>query len=233
MFVKSGAQRKGSEIILHLSPAQAPPSTVPFELQNQITVATWEVRIGAVLHASARYSKPWFERIWFFIALVSLVVIPVALQPIVRSAIITRDQEGFITTTSLAKAILFSTFLGTLLLFLIPIATWKYIGHRHLNALAQKWTKADRVEFGQNVACHWTVKSPGVFRDGIVLLIGLPAGVAPTSFHPNAYLPSYINGPLDADASYYYPYKAEPGLPRMSVVGNIPLYMDEKRAFKV
>ncbi|EEB90473.1 hypothetical protein MPER_11318 [Moniliophthora perniciosa FA553] len=139
----------------------------------------------------------------------SLVVVPVVLQPIIRSAIITRDQDGFITTTSVAK------------------------GHRHLNALAQKWTRADRIDFGQNVGGLWTVKSPGVFRDGIVLIIGLPADVSPTPFHPNAYLPSYINGPVDADASYYYPYKAEPGLPRMSVVGNIPLYMGEKRAFKV
>ncbi|KAK7053335.1 Arginine N-methyltransferase 2 [Paramarasmius palmivorus] len=235
MFARSGTRRNANEIVLHLSPTQAPPSTVPFEIQNQITIATWEVRIGSILAASARYSKPWFERIWFIIALASLIIVPVALQPLIYKTIVARDQEGFVTPQSLAEAnaILFGVFLGTLLLFLIPISVWKFIGHRQLSGLVQRWTKADQVEFGKNVACSWTVKSPGMFRDGTILMIGLPASATPSSFHPNAYLPSYVNGPVDADASYYYPYKAEPGLPRMSVVGNIPLYVDEKRAFKV
>lgn len=64
-----------------------------------------------------------------------------------------------------------------------------------------------------------------------ILTVSLPPNSSPSSFHPNAYLPSYLNGPVDADANYYYPYKAEPGLPRMSVVGNVPLYLDEKRAY--
>jgi hypothetical protein len=64
----------------------------------------------------------------------------------------------------------------------------------------------------------------------------------------NAYLPSgLINPPADIDANYYYPYKSEPGmipapknvsplngfagLPRMSVIGNVPLFTDEKRGY--
>jgi hypothetical protein len=43
-------------------------------------------------------------------------------------------------------------------------------GHRQLSGLVQRWTKADQVEFGKNVACSWTVKSPGMFRDGTVRL---------------------------------------------------------------
>lgn len=51
----------------------------------------------------------------------------------------------------------------------------------------------------------------------------------PSTFHPDAYLPSYINGPTDSDSAYFYPYsKGERGLPHMSVVGNVPLFMDEK-----
>ncbi len=54
-----------------------------------------------------------------------------------------------------------------------------------------------------------------------------------TVFHPDAYLPAYINAPNDVDAIYYYPFKGQgqAGLPRMSVVGNVPLYANEKRGF--
>jgi hypothetical protein len=62
--------------------------------------------------------------------------------------------------------------------------------------------------------------------------ITLPAVASPTSFHVNAYLPSYINPPADANDAYYYPYKYEPGLPRMSVVGNVPFYPDEKEGYE-
>jgi hypothetical protein len=63
------------------------------------------------------------------------------------------------------------------------------------------------------------------------LTLTLPPNYTPSNFHPDAYLPSYINRPADAEANYYYPYKPEPGMPRMSVVGNVPLFQDEKPKF--
>jgi hypothetical protein len=66
---------------------------------------------------------------------------------------------------------------------------------------------------------------------GQTLIITVPQTLSPSTFHPNAYLPSYINGPVDSDATYFYPYKPKPGLPRMSTIGNVPLYLDDKRGF--
>lgn len=224
-------QRSAHEIVLYLSPRQSPPS-VPFELQNQVTSTEWDSRLQSLIQASTRYTKPWFERIWLLLAIISAIVVPLGLQKLVYRAMISRDGNGFVISGSVVEAnlALFASFAGILILFLVPIAVWKHIGARHLNALANKWTKSDRVNLGQNVASRWTVKSPRVWRDSTRLIITLPQNSAPSSFHPNAYLPSYINGPIDPDANYYYPYKSEPGLPRMSVVGNVPLYLDEKRA---
>ncbi len=65
-----------------------------------------------------------------------------------------------------------------------------------------------------------------------MLTITLPPAPAPTAFHPDAYLPSYINGPHD-DGAYFYPYRrAEPGLPHMSVIGNVPIHIHERSAFE-
>ncbi|KAJ3806368.1 hypothetical protein EV368DRAFT_32884 [Lentinula lateritia] len=105
-------------------------------------------------------------------------------------------------------------------------------GRKQVDRLVSKWNGADRMNYGQNASSTWKAQSPGIFRNSTILTISLPASMKPTSFHPNAYLPSYINGPIDPDASYYYPYKSEPGLPRMSVIGNVPLHIDEKRGFE-
>jgi hypothetical protein len=146
-----------------------------------------------------------------------------------------RDVDGGIDLNRLAESrmVTFGLFFGVILFFFTPIAIWKFIGRKQANRLTTQWTKADTMNYGQNAASTWKVKTPSVFRDSTILYISLPASMKanPSSFHPNAYLPSYINGPSD---EYYYPYKAnqEPGLPRMSTIGNVPLYVDEKRGFE-
>ncbi|KAG7440040.1 uncharacterized protein BT62DRAFT_911491 [Guyanagaster necrorhizus] len=105
-------------------------------------------------------------------------------------------------------------------------------GRREIAQMLQKWGQADRAQFGQH-ACLWKASSaPGVFRTAMMLKIVLPPTTAPTAFHPDAYLPSYINGPSD-DGAYFYPYRrTEPGLPHMSVIGNVPIHVDEKGGFE-
>lgn len=122
-----------------------------------------------------------------------------------------------------------------------------------MKTMLQHWTDADRISYDYKDALPtWSVRTAGIFRDKAVggfsetfvlhtdfsslktLTITLlnQSNTRTSGFHPNAYLPSYINAPVDADDNYYYPYKPEPGLPRMSTIGNVPLFMDEKGAFK-
>ncbi|KAJ7497341.1 hypothetical protein FB451DRAFT_227023 [Mycena latifolia] len=216
-------------IVLYLSPTQpAPP--VPTELRGEITPDVWSDRLAVITHAASRYQKPIFERIWTVLAILAVIIVPVAIFPVVLSALHFNDS----TTSHVfeARGISFAIFVAILLVFLLPIVIWKYIGRKEVNLVLKKWEKVDQTSRGSAPMSVWSVKTPGVFRSNIILNIQLPPGTAVSSFHVDAYLPSYINGPTDPDANYYYPYKsAEPGLPRMSVVGNVPLFTDEKRGY--
>jgi len=222
------ATRNANKIVLYLSPNRPAPVSVPIELREEITPDVWAGRLASITQAGSRYNKPMFERVWTVVGILAIIIVPVALFQVILSALHFRDEP----TTSHAyeaRAISFAIFVGMVLFFILPIAIWKYNGQKQVNSMLKKWEKADKLGRGSVPMSTWTVKTPGVVRSNIILTIQLPPGVAVSSFHVNAYLPSFINPPVDADANYYYPYKSEPGLPRMSVVGNVPLFTDEKQ----
>jgi hypothetical protein len=232
--VYSAPSRNASDIVLYLSSRQPNPP-VPFELQSQITPAVWEARLTQLANVAARYSKLWFERIWTVVGILTSIILPPVLYGVIYNHMHVLNLNGTIDFTRLAESrmITFVLFIGVVLFFFVPVAVWKFIGRKQVNRLVNQWNGADRMNYGQNAASAWKVKTPSLFRDSTILIVALPPSMKSSSFHPNAYLPAYINGPLDPDASYYYPYKADqPGLPRMSVVGNVPLYVDEKRGFE-
>jgi len=224
--------RTTKDIVLYLSPKRPVPIAVPFELQNQISPDEWAFRIQAISKTTSRYSRPLFERIWTFVGFLTTLILPVALfQLVVVQLLLARNHDSAGLQVE-ARAISFGIFVGVALFFLVPIAVWKYLGRRQVNGLLQRWSKADSARAGTSFNPPvWKVNGPGIFRDSTILTIELPSPPLPTAFTPGAYLPPYINGPSDADANYFYPYKSEPGLPRMSVVGNVPLYVDEKRGY--
>jgi len=226
----AATRNENNNIVLYLSPTQPAPVSVPIELREEITPDVWADRLSAITRTASRYYKPIFERVWTIVGILAVIIVPVAIFQVVLSALHFRSD-----TTSHAfeaRGISFAIFVAMVLFFLLPIAIWKYIGRKEVNAMIKKWEKADKMGRGSLPMSTWTVKTPGIFRSSIILNIQLPPGAAVSSFHMNAYLPSYINGPTDPDANYYYPYKsAEPGLPRMSIIGNIPLFTDEKRGY--
>jgi len=230
MAVQFAATRNANNgIVLYLSPTQPAP-VVPTELRGEISIEVWTERLAAITRTASRYYKPMFERVWTTVGLLAIIIVPVAIFRVVLSAL-HFNENGTTSHAFEARGISFAIFVVMVLFFLLPIAIWKYIGRKEVNSLLKKWEKADRVGRGSVPMSVWTVKTPGIFRSNIILNIQLPPGTAVTSFHVDAYLPSYINGPTDPDANqYYYPYKGgENGLPRMSVVGNVPLFSDDKR----
>lgn len=164
------------------------------------------------------------------IGVIAVIVVPLVAYKLVLSALHFRSNP---TTAHVfeARGISFAIMVAIMVLFLVPISIWKYLGHRAVNRMIQQWEKADLAARSGDPRPNWKCKTPGIFRSNIILTISLPPGTAPSVFNVNAYLPSYINGPTDPDANSYYPFKAEPGLPRMSVVGNVPLFNDEKRGY--
>lgn len=223
--------------MLYLSSKQPAPG-VPFELQGSISPDVWAVRLPTIAKVSERYSRPIFERVWFVVGLLATIIVPAALYNTILSALHFQPENRLFQPQDpdiflKARAITGAIGIGIILFFTIPMITWKFIGRKQVNRLLQQWARSDQALLGNSGPVPvWKVSTPGVFSDKTVLTITLPPSLSPTSFHPSAYLPSYINPPRDAGDTYFYPYKpGEPGLPRMSVVGNVPFYMDEKQGY--
>ncbi|KAK0454679.1 hypothetical protein EV421DRAFT_1896598 [Armillaria borealis] len=221
-----------NEVVLHLTPDQRAAPPVPFELKGQISTDKWEMRIDAIMSIAGRYSKPMVERVWLIVGFMSAFVLSMLLYQFVLSKLLVQGHESERSERQTqAAAISFGIFVGLDLLVVAPMLIWKCMGSRAIAAVLQKWGQVDHAQFGQH-ACLWKASAPGVFRIALMLTITLPPAPAPTAFHPDAYLPSYINGPHD-DGAYFYPYRrAEPGLPHMSVIGNVPIHIHEKSRFE-
>lgn len=233
MLAYSRPTRTGSnEVVLHLIPDQRAAPPVPFELKGQVSTDKWEMRIDAVKSIAGRYSKPIMERVWLIVGFLSSFVLSLLLYHFVLSKLLVRGHESERPERqTLAAAISLGIFAGLDLLVVAPMLVWKYMGSRAIAAVLQRWEQVDRAQFGQH-ACLWKAGVPGVFRTTLMLTIKIPPAPGPTAFHPDAYLPSYINGPHD-DGAYFYPYqRAEPGLPHMSVIGNVPIHIHEKSVFE-
>ncbi|RDB24952.1 hypothetical protein Hypma_007879 [Hypsizygus marmoreus] len=174
---------------------------------------------------------------WTIIGFIATLGVPLALYQLIfgyfdRPAPGARRESGL--RQAEARALSIGISFGSLLLFSLPIIVWKLIGKRKMRKMLGRWADMDRINSGHtNPIPTWKVRTPAIFKDTITLIITIPQRSSTSSFHPNAYLPSYINAPVDADANYFYPYKPAPGLPRMSTIGNVPLYLDEKRNYSV
>jgi len=230
MAAQFAATRHANVIDLHLSPTH-PTVPVPVELQEEISPDVWANRLASITQTASRYNKPLFERTWMLAGLLAIFIVPVAIFQVVVNALHVDDDDTTTSDVFKARGISLAIFVALVLFFFVPMAVWKYIGQKQVNSMLKKWEKADLSGAGSSPRSTWKVKTPGVFKSRIILRIQLPPGKAVSAFTFDAYLPSYINGPTDADANYYYPYKATPGLPRMSVVGNVPLFTDEKRGY--
>jgi len=226
-MVHNAAERNQEKIVLYLSPNQPFP-TLPFEFQGHISPDDWAVRIPAITALASQYYKPLFERVYTIVAFMAVVILPIALyQVLFRTVDVDNDpfdREG--SNFFQARTISMGVFIAALVFFALPMVMWKSIGKRRMNAMLRRWAQADRAVKGPaGYIPVWTVSGPTVFKSRTILAITIPPNAPPTIFHPDAYLPSYINGPRDQGAAYYYPYApGQPGLPRMSTVGDLPAY---------
>jgi len=219
-----------NHIIVYLAANQPPPINVPFELQGHVSPEAWAVRVTAITRVASQYNKPKFERIWALLSMLSIVIVPFVIYSVLLRVLNVHfdrfgNPQDEVARFWEARGISSGVFFGLMLLFILPIAVWKFIGQRRVNTMLAGWAKEDRILRGsapQNVT--WKVKAPGVFRPTIQLIVAIPATAAPTAFHPDAYLPSYLEGaPNMPPRSMEDPL----GLPRMANV----TYPDEKSGY--
>ncbi len=153
------------------------------------------------------------------------------------------DEEQNLRDFYNARAISFGIFIGMIALFYLPIIVWKWIGRRRMTVLLNRWAYNDENMRGtMTFMPRWTVQMPSIFKSTTIVRITTPPGARPSVFQQGAYVPAvssvnyvrdifieltfcltqFVNGPRDTAAgAYFYPYgPGQPGVPRMSVVGN-------------
>ncbi|EIN11317.1 hypothetical protein PUNSTDRAFT_42619 [Punctularia strigosozonata HHB-11173 SS5] len=210
------APKASDKITVYLSANETAPPAPPFELQRWISRDTWNARVPVITRTSAKYSKPMFERVWTLIGLIAVIVLPVALYRVILAAM-NDNREGEVKFFFEAKAVSFGILVGTLLLFWLPMAIWKFIGNRQVNAIVHKWEREDRATMGPGaVIPTWKVKTPGVMNMSICLIIDVPSVRASRSFGFNTLPGNIVNAP----PSYYQGGNVPP---QVGVVNGMPV----------
>lgn len=225
-----------SEVVVHLAPGQAVPANVPFELNAYVQPIDWTSRLDKIQQVSGKYSKVFLERAWLLIMIAAAVAVPWGLSSTVWKAVMKDGQAQ--SKVIGAHMIVVALFFAVILVFCIPVIAWKLIGRWELNKMTNDWTRYDeRMQGHSGGAATWRVSAPKLLKAGLKLTVGIPVTRSPSIFHKDAYLPSYINRAAspENDDAYFYPYKKDQGsgLPRMSVVGNIPILFNEKNYDRV
>ncbi|TRM69856.1 hypothetical protein BD626DRAFT_475514 [Schizophyllum amplum] len=214
-------------ILVYLSPSSPPPVSVPFELQEYVSKDAWASRITTITRTASGFSRPLFEKIWAAFSFLLLMIVPMAISSVLNATL--RDPEN-LDWRFRAREISLGIFFGLMFLVTMPMVIWKAIGQRHLNRTILRWTQQDnQSQIPSGGRATWSARLPRMFSDQIVVSITVPQGAFPSLFHPDAYLPSYVRGPIDAQAAFYNPYaeKAGQGMAPMSTLGSVPLY-DER-----
>ncbi|TFK75359.1 hypothetical protein BDN72DRAFT_513902 [Pluteus cervinus] len=216
------------EFRMSISPSQ-PSLAVPFELHGAIQSEAWAQRVSDIARVGGQYSRPALEWVWIVLSIVLTLVVPLVLYQSINHYFAVTLHEGF-THQAKPRLVLFGIFVAVALVCFSPLVVWKFIGQITMNRMVTRWSASDRATSGLGaVPTIWKVSAPGILKTQSYLYITFPRNSTLSHFNNNTLLPSYFNVAPDEDGAYFYPYKREPGLPRMSVIGNVPLYLDAKR----
>jgi len=221
----------GNIVIMIGREPDSPP--LPYELQGHVSTETWEFRMRQVRRLCAQFSKPLFERVWFFGAAVLTFVLPLVLYRLIFNAItplaVRQNLENannfnnaFNQTSAIAaeraiepfffkaRAIVLGVFVGVVLLSWGPLLAWKRVGAMRANAMTRRWKEEDSSR-GAEFVPAWQVKPPGIFTTTGRVLVTFPqiySNAQQSHFHPNAQLPPYLvqpsqNGGAPAGGYFY------------------------------
>ncbi|CAL1706887.1 unnamed protein product [Somion occarium] len=247
-------------VVLRYIPHEHPPTDVPFELRSYYTKEVWESRLPAITRKASRYYKRNMQIIWIILLFVCSIGVPIALFYVALDHLPESEAEkqedkdfpfhhywhGGFDRYWKARLIALASWIAVMLLFYVPIITWKHLGRKNVNKQLKKWEKEDRASRSGSVDVPtFKLLRIGIFGNTIRLQVTLPASYVPvSSFHPAAHLPAYlVNGPSDPAAAYYYnnaapisapvypqaPLGGYPAAP-LTALSGIPLYNanDEK-----
>jgi len=230
MSVAVVSARTAGQVVLVLNPKEPVP-LLPYELHEHVTADAWATRIPQLIHVGSRYNKPLLEGIWLTLMFISAFAVPIGLNSKIFNALNKNagnddfDDFGAIHQTRLISA---AIFIGIVLLFFIPLGIWKSIGQARLTKLINQWQAEDARSRapGTFVPVWKAMLSP--LRPYTRLTITTPYVQMQSYFHPAAYMPSWINGPVDPDSKDGF-HAVNQGFQKESMYGEVPLYSDYDR----
>ncbi|KAF8271522.1 hypothetical protein EI94DRAFT_1720322 [Lactarius quietus] len=216
MTVPVVAARTAGQVVLQLP-------LLPNELLGHITADAWVTRVPQLIHVGSRYNKPRFEGIWLIIMFISALAVPMGLNNKIFNALDKNKGENDFSAIIQTRWISFAILIGIMLVFFIPLGIWKSIGQGRLTKLIKQWEAEDaRSRAPGTFVPVWTVKlSP--LRPNTRLTITTPHVQSQSYFHPAAYMPSWINGPVDPGSNDSSPV-ANQGFEKAAMYGELPLY---------
>jgi len=198
------AQRTADgSITLIVSNAHVMPP-LPYELSGLVAHDVWDHRTQTIKMLCARFSKPMYERIWFIVAMIATLALPLPLYRLVFDAVF--DENRVNQTFYSARAAGFAIFMGVILVLWAPLAFWKWFGTIRMRSQLRQWDAQDRSNANGRFVPEWKVEMPGIFSINGRVTVSTPpsGGVAPSNFHTGVQLPPYINAPA------YAPYPVYP-----------------------
>jgi len=201
--VDTQAERGRGHITLFITKKyEVPP--IPYELQGFITPQAWASRMETIRSLCKRFSSPLIERIWFLLAFTATLVIPMVLSRIITNSLLKKhgiNDDTAITEANIdeaegifaeSRAITIGVFLAVAFVFWVPLTTWKLLGSFRARRLTQAWEREDRTTSLRSFIPVWNISTPGVFNVNAKVTITTPPMGHPTVFHPDAYLPPYL-----------------------------------------
>ncbi|KAI0267148.1 hypothetical protein BC834DRAFT_98920 [Gloeopeniophorella convolvens] len=222
MNVSVVSERTPGQVILYLNPKQPVP-ILPYELHEHVTADAWATRIPQLVRMSARYNKPIMEGVLFLFALIASIAVPTGVHNLILHSLEKKDNDNF-DALHQSRLISIAIAFGVAFAIYTPLIVWKSLGQARASKLVKRWEAEDaRIGASGAFVPVWTVKLSSSFSYNTRLTITTPHAPMHSYFHPAAYMPSWINGPIDPSANNGFP-GVQQGFQKPNMYGDVPLY---------
>ncbi|KAI0300993.1 hypothetical protein B0F90DRAFT_370588 [Multifurca ochricompacta] len=199
-----------------------PTPTLPYELHDHVSADAWAMRIPQLVRLGSRYNYPVLELAWLVLMFIASFAVPAGLHYLILHSLEKKmsHSDAFYQT----RFISFAIGIGVTLVFAVPLIVWKSVGQARATKLVKRWEAEDaRLRSPGAFVPVWTVKISSSLTSFTRLTITTPYVHMQSYFHPAAYMPSWINGPIDPGASNGF-HAAKEGSQKPAMYGEVPLY---------
>ncbi|KAL7413129.1 hypothetical protein BDY24DRAFT_415632 [Mrakia frigida] len=217
----SGYRRDG-QIATDVQKGEVAP-VMPRELFGIVSPDIWVERVSALQALHTRFFGSLIEKICWIVAFFCALILPWPLMSLVDRSMQNDTEAKFWEI----KMIGLGLFFGCGLFFFAPLIGWKCLANYRLKTLLAKYKKQDSHRSFPASMQVWSIQTTSFTpKPTLTIIVTLPPPPgAVSTFHPDAYLPAYIqklnsrpsspetNATATADTNVYAPPAGPPPPP--------------------